>query len=132
MEKQHEHQWIHQLSSHHLGVHHDLKLTPTFKKSQSKLRGGHDESERRSWGGGCFSGCCFTAYGYGTTQQAHENVYMDQQWVPATVRKPVGFGASPAASDLPNHDTQTQIVMKGVWEEVVSQGVVPLPMWVCS
>ena len=38
-----------------------------------------------SWGGGCFSGCCSSAYGYGKRHQAHGNVYMDWQWVPATI-----------------------------------------------
>ena len=96
MEKQHEHQWIHQLSSHHLGVHH-LKLTPGQKIAKQTLREvGHDE---RSWGGGCFSGCCFTA---GKTQQVHVNVYTDQQqWVPATVNLlELGPGRPPDRSNL--------------------------------
>ena len=63
---------------------------PLDHSNQDAKSGCHEVS----WGGGCFPGCFFTAYGYGKTQQAHVNVYMDRQLVPTTVKycKPDGFG----------------------------------------
>ena len=52
---------------------------------------GRSRCHEGSCGGGCFSRCCFTAYGYGKTQQVHGNVYIDWQWVPATMNLPVRF-----------------------------------------
>ena len=76
-----------------------LDLGPARPLNRSNLNNKYGCHEG-SWGGGCFSGCCFSAYGYGKGLQAHVNVCLPSNGSKQQYDKPAGFGALPAAGSL--------------------------------